>query len=49
MTLDIKIELLKVFSLELNFDSGKKPKEEKTDEKDAPDELPSGESASPSK
>lgn len=27
MTLNIKVELLKVFSLELNFDSGKKPKD----------------------
>jgi hypothetical protein len=49
MTLNIKIELLKVFTLELSFDSDKKLKKEKTDEKDAPAELPSGKSASPGK
>lgn len=38
MTLNIKIEILKVFSLELNFSSDKKIKEEKDDKKsdDAP-------------
>lgn len=34
MTLNLKIEVLKVFSLELNFDSSDKKKKEAESEKD---------------
>jgi hypothetical protein len=49
MTLNIKIELLKVFTLELNFCSGKKTKDERPDGKQGPTELPSGKPAIPSR
>jgi hypothetical protein len=36
MTLNIKIELLKVFTLELSFDSGKKPKDKEQTREENP-------------
>jgi hypothetical protein len=51
MTLNLKIEILKIFSLEFNLSSDKelKLKKEKPDEKAAPAEPASSKSASPSK
>jgi hypothetical protein len=51
VTLNLKIEILKIFSLEFNLSSDKelKLKKEKPDEKAAPAEPASGKSASPSK
>jgi hypothetical protein len=51
MIVNLKIEILKVFSLEFNLSSNKelKLKKEKPDENAAPTEPASGKSASPSK
>jgi hypothetical protein len=51
VTLNLKIEILKVFSLEFNISSDKelKLKKEKPDENAAPTEPASGKSASSSK
>lgn len=52
MTLNLKIEIIKIFLLEFSVSSDKelKFKKEKPDEKDAPAEPPSGNKpASPSK
>lgn len=45
MTLNLKIEILKVFSLELNFSSDKEQKSKK----DKPDEKESAPASTPSK
>jgi len=51
VTINLKIEILKVFSLEFSLSSDKelKLKKEKPDEKAAPTEPTSNKSASPSK
>ena len=51
MTINLKIEILKVFCLEFSLSSDKelKLKREKTDEKAAPTEPASSKSTSPSK